>query len=586
MSRTHYRQLFANAHAGFIHCGDHRCNASGVVIPGETKRVVYGDVETRVPHPEHSEGWERSNPHPLASANLASCWLLFITLALALTTLPAHAQPVRATREINPEAKTSRAFDEARKQGPATLRAFFYQMPKGADLHVHLSGAVYAESFIRAAGEDGLCVDPVKLAFAKPAAGGVCDKDDVPAAKVPENQQLYDALIDSFSMRTFVPTTGDSEHDHFFNTFAKFGGTDKRHVSEWVDEVAGRAAAQNEQYLELMETPDFKSAADLAAKVGFHSNFAEYRELLLAQGFQDSVPAVSAYYDRIEAQRREREHCNQSDATPACNVEVRFIYQVLRGLPKEAVFAQILLGFEVASVDPRVVGINLVQPEDCYVCMTDYRLHMQMIDALRKFYPKVHITLHAGELAPGMVPPDGLTFHIRSAVEQGHAERIGHGVDVMYEDKPYDLLKEMAAKHVMVEVNLTSNDVILNIKGDSHPFMLYRKYGVPVALSTDDEGVSRIDLTHEYVRAAVTYPLTYRDFKLMARASLEHSFLPGASLWQSSTPEKLDQPVPQCRSQIGRDAPTGTCATLVQSSEKAQQQWELEHRFHVFEAQF
>jgi adenosine deaminase len=335
-----------------------------------------------------------------------------------------------------------------------------------------------------------------------------------------------------------------------------------------------------------METPDFKPAAGLAIETGFHSNFAEYRDVLLAHGFRNSVPAVSAYFDQIEAAHREHEHCGQTNATPACKVEVRFIYQVLRGLPKEVVFAQILLGFEVAAVDPRVVGINLVQPEDCEVCMADYRLHMQMIDALHPLYPKVHISLHAGELEPGMVPPDGLSFHIRSAVEQGHAERIGHGVDVMYEDKPYELLKEMATKHVMVEINLTSNDVILNTKGDSHPFMLYRKFGVPVALSTDDEGVSRIDLTHEYVRAAVTYPLTYHDFKLMVRTGIEHSFLPGPSLWQSSTPEKLDEPVPQCRGQLGRDTPAGACATLVHSSEKAQQQWELEHRFHTFEANF
>ncbi len=514
---------------------------------------------------------------------------VFSLLVSFLSLLPlqnAYAQAAQNVREINAETRTSRAFEEARQQGPVALRAFFYQMPKGADLHVHLSGAVYAESFIRAAGEDGLCVDPVKLAFAKPVSAGVCNTDYVAAASVPQNQKLYDGLIDSFSMRTFVPQTGDSGHDHFFNTFDKFHGTDKSHVSEWVDEVASRAAAQNEQYLELMETPDFNSAAGVAVKVGFHPNFVEYRDLLLKQGFQDSIPAIRAYFDQIETGRREEEHCGQPNAAPACAVEVRFIYQVLRGLPKEVVFAQILLGFELASADPRVVGLNLVQPEDCYVCMTDYRLHMQMIDALHALYPKVHISLHAGELEPGMVPPDGLTFHIRSAVEQGHAERIGHGVDVIYEEKPYDLLKEMAAKHVMVEVNLTSNDVILNTKGDSHPFMLYRKYGVPVALSTDDEGVSRIDLTHEYVRAATTYPLSYRDFKLMARTGLEHGFLPGASLWQAFSSEKLDQPVSQCRGQLGRDTPTGACATLIQSSEKAQQEWELEHRFHIFEAQF
>jgi adenosine deaminase len=56
----------------------------------------------------------------------------------------------------------------------------------------------------------------------------------------------------------------------------------------------------------------------------------------------------------------------------------------------------------------------------------------------------------------------------------------------MYEDRPYDLLKEMAAKGVLVETNLTSNADILGVSGQDHPFPLYRKFGVPVALSTDD----------------------------------------------------------------------------------------------------
>jgi len=157
---------------------------------------------------------------------------------------------------------------------------------------------------------------------------------------------------------------------------------------------------------------------------------------------------------------------------------------------------------------------------------------------------------------------------------------------VMYEDRPWELMKEMADRHVMVEVNLTSNDVILGVRGKDHPFMLYRQAGVPVALSTDDEGVSRIDLTHEYVRAADTYPLSYHELKLMARTSIEHSFLPGASLWEQVTPEKLETPVPACRGQLGDNAPEGACAALVRGSEKAQQEWELEHRFHAFEAGF
>ena len=54
------------------------------------------------------------------------------------------------------------------------------------------------------------------------------------------------------------------------------------------------------------------------------------------------------------------------------------------------------------------------------------------------------------------------------------------------------------------------------------------QYGVPVALSTDDAGVSRSDMTHEYLRAVQTQGLGYVDLKRMARASLEHSFLDAA----------------------------------------------------------
>lgn len=529
------------------------------------------------------------------------CGFFLLLLVTASAHSQAHLQSVTASRS-HPEARSiaevraTRAFDDARKMGTPALRAFLYRMPKGADLHNHLAGAIYAESWIRVAGEDHLCVDTQTLAFDRPQGitkSGtpntdfpICKPGEVPASAASQDQHLYDRLIDSFSMRTFVPTTADSGHDHFFDTFDRFGGTSKDHLGEWLDEVASRAAAQNEQYLELMDTPDFKQSAVQAEKIGFTTDFASYRQRLIEAGLKDRIPVIRATLDQAEAERRRLEHCDQASAEAACKVEIRFIYQVLRAQPPAVVFAQLVQGFEAASADPRIVGINLVQPEDSYIAMRDYRLHMQMLDALHSIYPGVHITLHAGELAFGMVPPEGSKFHIRAAIEQGHAERIGHGVDVMYEDRPDELLKEMAAKHIMVEINLSSNDVILNVKGSDHPFMLYRKYGVPLALSTDDEGVSRIDLTHEYVRAAETYPLSYRDLKLMARTSLEHSFLPGESLWQRTTPEALDKPVAACAGQLGQQTSQGECARFLAKSEKARQQWELERRFKVFEASF
>lgn len=491
-----------------------------------------------------------------------------------------------AQTAFGPELRAAHAFDLARHQGPPALRDFLYRMPKGADLHVHLSGAVYAETFIREAGEDGICVNVAQLSMDKEHRAPNCPAGESPAADAPADQHLYDELIDAFSMRSFVPVTGESGHDHFFDTFDRFGD-DKRFTGEWIDEVAARAAAQNEQYVELMQTPDFKAAAAAGNRIGWNTDLPGLRQQLLADGgFKSDMQADQNEFTEALRQRDALEHCGQPNAAPACAVAVRFIYQVLRGQPPQRVFAQTLLGFEVASADPSVVGINFVQPEDGYLSMRDYALQMRMLDYLHSVYPKVHIALHAGELAPGLVPPDGLKFHIRGAVEQGHAERIGHGVDIMFEERPWELIKEMADRHVMVEINLTSNDVILGIRGDDHPFMLYRRMGVPVALSTDDEGVSRIDLTHEYVRAADTYPLTYRDLKLMVRTSIEHTFLPGASLWERVTPEKLDTPVAACRGQIGSAQPSGACAALIRSSEKAQQEWDLERRFHAFEASF
>ncbi|HEX8764163.1 MAG TPA: hypothetical protein VF740_03340, partial [Candidatus Acidoferrum sp.] len=254
------------------------------------------------------------------------------------------------------------------------------------------------------------------------------------------------------------------------------------------------------------------------------------------------------------------------------------------GFPKQQVFAQTVLCFETASADPRFVGINFVMPEDGYVSMSDYALHMHMIALLRKTYPQIHLTLHAGELAPGLVPYEGLCCHIRLAVEEAKAERIGHGVDIMYENQPHELLKEMARNHVMVEISLTSNDVILGVSGKDHPFPLYRQFGVPVALATDDEGVSRIDLTHEYVRAVQTYGLSYRDLKQMARTGMEHIFLPGISLWHA--PDSFAQPVSACtKDSLGSEKPSSACSSFLKSSEKATQQWELERRFRQFESE-
>ena len=113
----------------------------------------------------------------------------------------------------------------------------------------------------------------------------------------------------------------------------------------------------------------------------------------------------------------------------------------------------------------------------------------------------------------GIVPPEDLRDHIRKAVEIAGAERIGHGVDIGYETDATSLLNEMAQKHILVEINLTSNDAILGVKGAAHPLHTYMAAHVPVSLATDDEGVSRVDMTHEYVKGVEEQGLSYADLE-------------------------------------------------------------------------
>ena len=560
--------------------------------------------------------------------SLAPASLLFWATAITLAqtpVLPAARSTASSAKKASVPAVTSReqrairAFDTV-KQSPLELTAFLTRMPKGGDLHMHLSGAIYAETFIKDAATDGLCVDPKTMSLFKPKATTrsippqpVCGEGNERAENAFKDQKLYDALVDSFSMRSFVPSAGISGHDQFFATFNRFSGLNKSHTGEWLDEVATRAAAQDEQYLEIMETPDFSAAAKLGDEIGWpeaitihdfampkndpidaptasqerttsNEQLAKLRTRLLSEkSFQDNISLDRKEFDDALQARDLIEHCGSPEAAEACSVKIRFLYQVLRGFPPQQVFAQTLLAFEVASQDPRVVGLNFVMPEDGYMAMSEYHRQMLMLDYLHSVYPKVHISLHAGELAPGLVPPDGLRFHIREAVDLGHAERIGHGVDIMYENDPQALLKDMAAHHLMVEINLTSNDVILGINAPWHPLPIYRAAGVPVALSTDDEGVSRIDLTNEYTRAAMDFNLSYPDLKASARTSIEHSFLPGASLW--SQPDNFAKVVPACAGQsLGALKPTAKCLSFLQASEKASEQWQLESRYDQFES--
>ena len=484
----------------------------------------------------------------------------------------------------NAEQRTARYLESIRHQ-PSLVLAFLRDMPKGGDLHNHIDGAIYAEDLIDFAASDNLCVIRTSSQLIAPPCDS-CEKyREKPAIQCAyADQVLYNQIIDAWSMRNW--RAGDeSGHDHFFAAFDKFELAAGAHYAEAIATVVNRAGREHVPYIEFMHTADGMQSAQLGLKVGWDPDFAKLREKLMAAGIKDIAAATTQTLATDQARARKEMHCDTPQSEPGCNVTLRFIYQVLRGLPHEAVFAQILLGFELASADPQFVGLNLVMPEDWYVPTHDFNEHMAMLDYLHGVYPNVHISLHADELAMGLVRPEDLSFHIRASVERGHAERIGHGVSVMDEKDAIGLLRELAQRNVLVEINLTSNDLILGVSGDDHPLSAYMKYGVPVALATDDEGVSRSDMTHEYLRGVEIQGLTYADLKTMARQSLEHSFLRGESLWAQTKGEFRaasscagDDPV--------KEKASPQCARFLAGSERASEQWKLESSLAAFEKQF
>lgn len=476
--------------------------------------------------------------------------------------------------ETDASVATAAYFNSIQNQ-PKKLSIFLHAMPKGGDLHNHLGGVSMAENMLRYAQHDDLCINTslaVQNDLSCPQRYRVAQLEKFPV--------VYNQVIDAWSMRHFR-LAQESAHDHFFATFEKYLPILMKHRVEMLNEAAERACRENLLYLELMIMPDDDKSGLLGSQIAWDDNLSRLREKLLKAGVMPVVSDISKQFDSYQKQLQTFFNGPGKQLCP--DFTLRYLYQVLREQPPTQVFAQLLTGFELAIHDPRVVGINLVQAEDGKISMRDYSLQMRMVGFLHHLYPRVKISLHAGELIPGLVPQRGLRFHIREAVEIAHANRIGHGVDIRHEDHALQLLREMAKKQILVEINLSSNAVILNVKGQQHPILLYRQHHVPVALSTDDEGVLRTNLTEQFQLAVLNYHFSYLTLKQLARNSIHYSFLPGASLWQDA---HYQHPVLPCKASLNTGQLSSSCHVFLTSNEKADSEWKLEQQFLKFEQQF
>lgn len=478
-----------------------------------------------------------------------------------------------AATAIADERGAERAFERAKGTEPE-LMAFLSDMPKGGDLHNHVSGAVYSDSMLDAAVKKGLFLDPVTLQFGT-------DATKVPAAQVVNDDALRYRFLNAVSMRGWMGG-GQSGHDHFFATFGYFAAMNAMTEGDIANEVIGRAKQQRLQYMELMFGPMPDAAAtEYYRDIPSSTDMARALEILKPR-LQKLLPAVKAYLDERDSFAK---GIGQRSYTSADEpMTVRWIFSVNRLAPNDAFFASAAAGVFLAANEPTVAAMNILAPEDHPNARTNFDAQMRMLDFLWKNLGRPNMTLHAGELTPAISPPEPMRDRIRKTIELGHARRIGHGDSIAWEDDVNSLLAKMKREGVAVEICLSSNATILGVTGDRHPFHLYRSAGVPVFLNTDDEGVSRSTMTQEWIRAIREQGVGYKDLKEMARNSIEYSFLPGRSLYENRDYRRLAAPFRDARRPSW--TPNEAAKEMLAGSEKMKVQLRLERAITEFEDRF
>jgi adenosine deaminase/adenosine deaminase CECR1 len=417
---------------------------------------------------------------------------LLITLAAL-----AAAASARTPASGPNEAATARHYASliaGAEPKTAELVLFFSQMPKGGDLHHHYSGAIYAETYVDWLDKQGYCVN--KLTYKIETDRSVVEHE---RAKQPKDRACLsssDVYADDATWRELLQRWSSKDFNNhgaiqpppdrqFFQTFGYFGPISDRNFHEGLVELKNRALAENVAYIETMfKSPDTVSDPEFDKRAW------------------DSARDEAKFVQLLESARQ------KLSTTPAFRTSVDNFVRTVN---------EAALG---------IVGVNIVGQESQMVSMRDYTLHMQMFRYLKKVYPKVNVAMHAGELALGDVPPEDLKYHIDQALNVAGAQRIGHGIDLAHETNAVGIMKTMRAKDIPVEINLTSNSFIEGVKGENHPITLYRKYGVPYVISTDDAGVTRHNLANEYVLFASRYKPSYAEVKKASYNSIRYSFLP------------------------------------------------------------
>lgn len=388
---------------------------------------------------------------------------------------------------------------------PEDLYRVLYHMPKGGDLHNHLSGSNFSEWWYELAlaekargyryftkiriencvayGGNEFGPAPYYLMFRNISADeyeslGDCEKNEYKALEDLDENELAGWLA---SIRLDKPFEG---RDEFFQT-------------HW-------------QRLNALTRNPWLQAETLVRNIqAFAEEGLVYLESQVAiQGFEGPDGAAISPQQVGEILRL---RLQQEDAA-SIGITVRLQVPILRFLPFAENQLRTVYQF-VHDNNDLFVAVNMVGREDND---KGYPLRfLSTLRELRRHYDGVRLSIHAGEV-------DEPNSHVRDTLLLG-ADRIGHGLNLITDPDTMLLMRNGA---YMVEINLISNLLIEYVDDYSqHPFPEYLRIGIPVALSTDDRGMWDSTLTDEFFVAVREFDLSWEEVKILSHNSLQYAFL-------------------------------------------------------------
>lgn len=383
------------------------------------------------------------------------------------------------------------------------LYAFLYAMPKGGDLHNHLSGSGYAQWWF-------------ELATNSYKNGGYQYYTRI-SVKSCSDESIQDNHAD-FLFKTIQNSTYNNLSVCEKSTYQKLDQLTPTQKEAWLKGIQldkpseGRNEFFNyhwQRLNELTRNPFIMTQLLLKNMQAFGHEGLIYLETML-NPFAYKKPNGNEYTPEFILQMLQK--MLNTPIAKKTGVTVRLQTAILRFLPDAE--QRLIQAYIFAGQHPALyVGVNMVGIEDN---PNGQALRfLPTLTSLRKTHPHVPLAIHAGEV-------DVTNFNVRDTLRLG-ATRIGHGLNILGDMPTVKLMKD---QDLLIEINLISNLLLEYVEDYSeHPFPSLFELGVPLALSTDDRGMWDSNLTDEFFVAVKEFDLSWQQIVTLSKNSIRYSFI-------------------------------------------------------------